>query len=213
MTPEPTKIRPENAPPNDETKARIRPENRAGIRLELIAEGPVFITGCLHGPSGQHHPINLPPDDWAALETALAAAARYPVPAVATDLQDMVAEALRPHLRLVEDEDECWEVTVEGASGLADVAIEALISAARLPGIADEHVMFEYRLARDQVARFAERINAAEAGRDALRPVVEAARACRALCGEKTGPAFNSLAYAESLVTLGAAVDALDGTR
>lgn len=109
-------------PAADDTKTEPAPDqNRPGIRLELIAEGPVFITGCLHGPSGQHHPINLPPDDWNALDSAL-------------DRQY--------------------------AKGV----------------------------------------------------VIEAARACRALCGEKTGPAFNSLAYAESLVRLGAAVDALDGT-
>lgn len=131
------------------------------IRLERLDTGPVLVRGDLVTPSGRRTPITLPPEDWDVLETALDQAARYPVPAVATDLHDMVAEALRPYLRLVEDQDdECWEVTAEGASGLADVAIEALISAARLPGVADEHVMFEYRLARDQVARFAERINA-----------------------------------------------------
>jgi hypothetical protein len=97
-------------------------------------------------------------------------AERYPVPAAIDDLHDFVTEAIRPHLNHLHDEaEECWEVTAEGPSGLADIMIEALISAARVPGIVDQHIAFEYRGAREQVTRFAEHVVAVEAERDAAQ--------------------------------------------
>jgi hypothetical protein len=101
-------------------------------------------------------------------------AARYPVPAFADDLHAFVADALRPYLRECGEEgDESWLVTAEGAGDLADVALTALISAARLPGLADEYVMFEYNLAREQVGRFAEKQLALQATLDELAAAVD----------------------------------------
>ena len=141
-------------------------------------------------------------------------AERYPVPAFADDLHDFVADALRPYLQECGEEgDESWLVTAESAGSLADVALTALISAARLPGLADAHVMFEYDLAREQVERFAERQLALQAERDALAArlaqverVVEAARAFVATERKWDGK------WEAKLRALLAAVDALDGT-
>lgn len=54
------------------TKTEPAPDqNRPGIRLELIETGTVLARGDLITASGRRHPITLPLDDWAALDSAL----------------------------------------------------------------------------------------------------------------------------------------------
>lgn len=108
------------------------------------------------------------------------ALAKLKPPEGADELIDIVARALAPHMQHQHGEDEeCYNFTDLGTADLADVAIGALLLAGRLPGVVDEHVAGEYRLARDQVARFAERTLAAEADLSRAMRVVEAAQAWR----------------------------------